>query len=200
MTLAFIARNPYTRQIGACIASGSDDCTGGSLFFKETIGVVSVQASGSPDVGAAALKMLEEGVEPAHILDRLRATDNKYELRQVLIVPFEGKIAVHTGRECISWAGHVVKEHCTAAGNMLTGGDCLEAMEKAYMADMQALMHRRFFSALQAGIAKGGDVRGHRSAGLIILGGRKTIDVRITGSSSDPLEALWQKTAQTAKL
>jgi uncharacterized Ntn-hydrolase superfamily protein len=71
MTLTLIARNPYTRQIGVAIASGSDDCSGGSLYMQDGVGVVSVQAKGNRDTGTAALEMMAAGVPTAEIMQRL---------------------------------------------------------------------------------------------------------------------------------
>jgi len=190
MTLTFVARNPYTRQIGVVIASGSDDCVGGSLYFKDHVGLVSVQARGSADTGARALELLAAGHGSADILNELRRSDSAFELRQVIIAPFDGAIAACTGKECIAWAGDISDEHSAAAGNMLTSPHALAAMEKAYRADMQARFPHRLFAALQAGIATGGDVRGHRSCGMVILGGRDAMEARIT-ASADPLAVLW---------
>ncbi|HEX2752726.1 MAG TPA: DUF1028 domain-containing protein, partial [Alphaproteobacteria bacterium] len=68
MTLTLIARNPFTRQIGVAIASGSDDCAGGSLYMRDDVGVVCVQAKGNRDTGHAALEMMAQGMPAAEIL------------------------------------------------------------------------------------------------------------------------------------
>lgn len=170
MTLTLIARNPYTRQIGVAIASGSDDCAGGSLYMQDGIGVVSVQAKGNRDTGAAALQMMADGLPTADIMQRLKETDLQLGLRQVLLVPLDGDIWGYTGEQCLRWAGHIGKDQYVIAGNMLSSEQVLTDMEKAFLADRQQPMPRRLFVALKAGMAAGGDLRGHRSAGIFVQG------------------------------
>lgn len=181
MTLTLIARNPYTRQIGVAIASGSDDCAGGSIYADERFGVISVQAKGDRAVGARALSLLQSGMGGPHIIDTLIAEDRKIDMRQIIAVPMDGDIGVMTGAQCLQWAGHSVKSHHALAGNMLSGDKTLAAMEKAFMADMQSPLRKRLFAALGAGIAAGGDVRGHRSGAIMIVG-EPSYDLRVTAS------------------
>jgi uncharacterized Ntn-hydrolase superfamily protein len=188
MTLTLVARNPFTRQVAVAIASGSDDCAGGSLYMRAGAGIISVQAKGNPQTGAAALEMLEKGAASADILAALAAQDKQLDLRQVLIAPLDGDIAACTGRQCLQWAGHAVSAHHAVAGNMLASKKVIDAMEKAYLADLHAPLRWRLFSALQAGIAAGGDLRGHRSAGIFILG-EKPFSLKIV-ENGDVLAAL----------
>ncbi|MFN7113605.1 MAG: DUF1028 domain-containing protein [Alphaproteobacteria bacterium] len=170
MTLTLIARNPYTRHIGVAMASGSDDCAQGSLYVDDRFGIVSVQAKGDREVGARALEMLRAGSGGPDIIEVLRSEDRKIEMRQIIIVPIDGDIGIMTGTQCLHWAGHIGKPHHALAGNMLSSDKTLVAMEKAFMNDMQAPLRRRLFAALAAGIAAGGDVRGHRSAAIMVVG------------------------------
>ncbi|MDP2206544.1 MAG: DUF1028 domain-containing protein [Alphaproteobacteria bacterium] len=170
MTLTLIARNPYTRHIGVAMASGSDDCAQGSLYVDDRFGVVSVQAKGDREVGARALEMLRAGTNGPDIIENLKSEDRKIDMRQIIAVPMDGDIGVMTGAQCLHWAGHISKPHHALAGNMLASDKTLAAMEKAFMNDMQAPLRRRLFAALAAGIATGGDVRGHRSAAILVVG------------------------------
>lgn len=191
MTLTLIVRNPYTRQIGAAIASGSDDCMGGSFYTRKDVGLVSVQAKGSAGIGEAILQQLAEGMASADILENLRLRDSQLDLRQILIVPFDGDIVARTGAHCVQWAGHILKEHYVLAGNMLVSGSILSAMEKAYMVDMQDLMRTRLMNALRAGVAAGGDVRGHKSAGFMIMG-HQPFSLKVVGTE-DPVQTLTER-------
>jgi uncharacterized Ntn-hydrolase superfamily protein len=181
MTLTLIARNPYTRHIGVAMASGSDDCARGSLYIDDRFGIVSVQAKGDREVGARALELLRAGAGGPEIIEHLRNEDRKMDMRQIIAVPMDGDIGVLTGVQCLHWAGHVCKPHHALAGNMLASDKTLAVMEKAFMADMQAPLRRRLFAALAAGIATGGDVRGHRSAAIMVVG-EQPYDLRVTES------------------
>lgn len=170
MTLTLIARNPFTRQIGVAIASGSDDCAGGSLYQRDGVGVVSVQAKGNRDTGNAALDLMAQGVPSAEILQQLRNRDLQMELRQILLAPLDGELWAFTGEQCLRWAGHIGRDQYVIAGNMLASENVLTDMEAAYLSDRQQPMPRRLFAALKAGMAAGGDLRGHRSAGIFVQG------------------------------
>lgn len=170
MTLTLIARNPFTRQIGVAIASGSDDCAGGSLYMRDGVGVVCVQAKGNRDTGHAALDMMAQGMPAAEILQQLKNRDMQLGLRQVLLVPLDGDLWAFTGEQCLRWAGHIGHDQYVIAGNMLTSEKVLTDMAAAYLADRQQPMPRRLFAALKAGMAAGGDLRGHRSAGVFVQG------------------------------
>jgi len=170
MTLTLIARNPFTREIGVAIASGSDDCTGGSLYAADGRGLVSVQAKGNSATGAALAQMMRDDIPSDTALEQIREADRELDFRQVLYAPFDGDLRAFTGAQCLPWAGQIVTEHYILAGNMLAGESVLKKMEKTYLDGLQAPLRRRLLAALQAGIAGGGDLRGHRSGGVIILG------------------------------
>jgi uncharacterized Ntn-hydrolase superfamily protein len=51
--------------------------------------------------------MLEEGLSTPEILQELLANDVRTEIRQVALVDSKGRIAAHTGKECVDWAWHV---------------------------------------------------------------------------------------------
>ena len=47
----------------------------------------------------------------------------------------DGRIAAHTGRECVDWCGHVEGDGFSIAGNMLAGAAVLDDTAKAYAAN-----------------------------------------------------------------
>lgn len=183
MTLTLVARNPYTRQVAVAIASGADDCVSGSLYMRDGVGIVSVQGKGDRKTGHAALEMMADGYDAADILARLRAADTQVEMRQILLMPFDGPPAVFTGGQCLRWAGHLMEDNHIVAGNMLASARVVPEMEKAFLADRHALLRHRLFYALRAGMAAGGDVRGHQSAGIFIIG-HPSYSLHIAGSAA----------------
>ena len=44
----------------------------------------------------------------------------------------QGRVAAHTGKQCIDWCGHVLGEDFSVAGNMLAGARVLEDTANAY--------------------------------------------------------------------
>lgn len=193
MTLTIIARNPFTRQIGLAMASGSDDCIGGSVVMAAADhaahpAFLVVQGKGDRALREELAQHWQQQENTVQIWDHLAATGDALALRQVLIAPLDGDWQLRTGALCAAWAGDVVKEHLMLAGNMLASEHVLPAMHQAYMSDLNAPMEQRLLSALEAGIAMGGDVRGHASAGILLRGSKQLTITAV--NTSDPLAEL----------
>jgi uncharacterized Ntn-hydrolase superfamily protein len=92
----------------------------------------------------------------------------------VAFVDVSGRVAVHTGDQCIEAAGHVTGDGVSCQANMMRGPDVWPAMLEAYHATTGDLAER-LMAALEAAEAAGGDVRGRQSAAMLI--------VKATGSS-----------------
>ena len=63
------------------------------------------------------------------------SADNGRESRQLHIMDAKGRIASHTGRECVDWCGHLKGDGFSLAGNMLAGAAVLDDTAKAYAAN-----------------------------------------------------------------
>jgi uncharacterized Ntn-hydrolase superfamily protein len=193
MTFTLIARNPFTRQIGLAMASGSDDCIGGSLAFRALTQpqrpvMIVVQGKSDPHIVSALEEASLQGRTPHELMEDLRAHDSALPLRQVMMASFDHDLIVQTGAYCGAWAGHISEEHLLVAGNLLSSSRVLREMRKAYLGDLYAPMRRRLLAALRAGVAAGGDLRGHASAGIMIVG-EQPFAARVT-ASHEPLEVL----------
>lgn len=193
MTLTLIARNPYTRQLGLAMASGSDDCIGGSVVVEaldvpQRPALIVVQGKGDRALRQNLAALYQQGRSTPDLMEELRQHDSALPLRQVLMASFDAPLLVETGKYCSAWAGHLAEEHLLLAGNMLTSASVLTRMRKAYMADLNAPMRHRLMAALRAGVGAGGDTRGHASAGIIIAGDQP-YEVRIT-ASRQPIDDL----------
>ena len=99
-----------------------------------------------------------------------------------------GRIAAHTGRECVDWCGHVEGARFSIAGNMLAGPQVLHDTAKAYATNEKLPFARRLIAAMKAGEAAGGDKRGKQSAALLIHGEEEwsNLDLRVD-DHTDPL-------------
>jgi uncharacterized Ntn-hydrolase superfamily protein len=78
------------------------------------------------------------------------------------------------------WAGSRAGRHCVALGNGLAGADVVDRMVSAFQ-DAQGTLAERLLTALEAGRAAGGDIRGQQSAALLVLrrdGGYGALDDR----------------------
>jgi hypothetical protein len=130
--------------------------------------------------------MLSWGWPAEKIVQALSAADDGRDARQVGLVSAKGDAATFTGPGCNAWAGGRRGVTYAVQGNILTGPEVVEAMEKAYL-ETKGDMADRMMAALLAGDAAGGDSRGRQSAALVVCregggyGGNndRYIDIRV---------------------
>ncbi len=95
--------------------------------------------------------------------------DDGRETRQLGVVG-TGSAATYTGSECNPWAGGVARDEGDTAyaiqGNILTGPEVVDEMERAWRESAGEPLARRLLAALAAGDSAGGDSRGRQSAAL----------------------------------
>src|ERR1019366_5360584 len=106
MTWSIIARDNATGQFGIAVAT---------RFFAVGARVPHIAA------GIGGWRLLREGLEPRDIVETLIAADAGHQSRQLHIMDAAGRIASHTGRECVDWCGHIEGNGFSIAGNMLAG-------------------------------------------------------------------------------
>jgi len=102
-----------------------------------------------------------------------------------------GNFAAHTGEDCVDWAGHLLGDGHSVAGNMLAGPRVLDATSQAYLANADLPFAERLISAMVAGQDAGGDKRGRQAAGMVIHRGENHpwLDLR-ADDHADPLAEL----------
>ncbi len=186
MTLTLIARNPYTRQLGLVMASGADDCLGGSVVEEavNALGrpaLIVLQGKSDRDLKRKLGNAYLQGQKIPQLMQYLADTDSALPLRQVLMASFDQPLQAITGKFCGAWAGQSVDEHLLVAGNLLNSSIVLDRLRKGYLRDLHAPMRYRLLEALRAGLSAGGDLRGHASAGMIVTGDQP-YRLTVTGS------------------
>jgi len=191
MTWSIIARDPRTGQIGIAVATKFFAVGARVPHIAPAIGGVATQAMVNPYYGIDGVKLLREGRNPREVVDMLLATDDGREARQLHVMDVAGRIAAHTGRECIDWCGHIQGDGFSLAGNMLAGAAVLDDTAKAYAASASLPFAQRLIAAMKAGEAAGGDKRGKQSAALVIQGEEEwsDLDLRVD-DHADPLDEL----------
>ncbi|MCC7046129.1 MAG: DUF1028 domain-containing protein [Alphaproteobacteria bacterium] len=132
------------------------------------VGALSTQALVNPMYGTQGLKLLSEGVSAPEAIRRLTEPDAGRLLRQVHAVDRQGRVAAHTGPNCVAWCGHRVGEGFSVAGNMLAGPQVVERTFERFAAGAAKALPLRLLDALDAGQEAGGDKRGKQSAALLI--------------------------------
>jgi uncharacterized Ntn-hydrolase superfamily protein len=191
MTWSIIAKDEATGQIGIAVATRFFAVGARVPFIAAGFGGIATQALVNPYYGIDGLKLLREGRSPHEVIETLTAADPGRESRQLHILDIHGRIAAHTGRDCIPWCGQLDGGGFSIAGNMLTGPQVLDETAKAYLASSSLPFAPRLIAALKAGEAAGGDKRGRQSAALLIHGSEEwsALDLRVD-DHIDPLAEL----------
>lgn len=191
MTWSIIARDPATGQFGIAVATKFFAVGARVPHIVAGVGGIATQALVNPYYGIDGVKLLSQGLEPNDIVKTLLTTDGGRESRQLHIMDAKGRIAAHTGRECVDWCGHIQGDGFSIAGNMLAGAAVLDDTAKAYVANAGLPFPRRLIAAMHAGEAAGGDKRGKQSAALLIHGDEEWSELNLrVDDHTDPLREL----------
>jgi uncharacterized Ntn-hydrolase superfamily protein len=191
MTWSIIARDPTTGQFGIAVATKFFAVGARVPHIVAGTGGIATQALVNPYYGIDGVKLLSQGREPNDIVKTLLATDDGRESRQLHIMDAKGRIAAHTGRDCVDWRGHIRGDGFSIAGNMLAGAAVLDDTAKAYIANAGLPFPRRLIAAMHAGEAAGGDKRGKQSAALLIHGDEEWSELNLrVDDHTDPLREL----------
>ena len=144
---------------------------GGLVAWAEAgVGAVATQANIEVSYGAAAWRGCARARTPARRSRPSLAADAHAGFRQAAIVDAAGRVAVHTGADCMEFAGHVAGAHHSCQANMMAAPGVPEAMSAAFEATGGDLT-TRLLAALDAAEAAGGDVRGRQSAAILVVPG-----------------------------
>jgi uncharacterized Ntn-hydrolase superfamily protein len=167
-TYSIVAYDPATGEHGAAVHSHWFSVGSLCIWARPGVGAVATQSVVEPAHGPHGLDRLEAGAAAADALEALLGADALAAVRQVGIVDPGGRVAVHTGADCIPCAGHATGEHVSAQANMMARDTVPAAMVAAFEAAGGDLAER-LLAALDAAEGEGGDVRGRQSAALTVV-------------------------------
>ncbi|AUC95845.1 DUF1028 domain-containing protein [Bradyrhizobium sp. SK17] len=191
MTWSIIARDSATGQLGIAVATRFFAVGALVPHIAPGIGAIATQALVNPYYGIDGLALLRGGKSPHDAIAALIASDSGRESRQLHVMDAKGRIAAHSGKDCIDWFGHIAGDGFSIAGNMLAGPAVLDETARAYVANEKLPFAERLIKAMFAGEAAGGDKRGRQSAALVIHGIEQwpLLDLRVD-DHVDPLREL----------
>ena len=167
-TFSIVAYDPESGDLGVAVASRYLAVGSVVPWAKTGVGAIATQASCNTSYGVKGLKMLQKGIGPQEVLDKLTEADEGRNTRQVGIVDATGASASYTGTEAHAWAGHRFAENYAIQGNILVGEEVALDMERVFLETEGDLSHR-LMASLEAGDAAGGDSRGKQSAAILIV-------------------------------
>ena len=190
MTWSILARDPATGTLAVAVASRFFAVGAICPFVEGEVAALATQALVNPMYAVHAMPRLRAGEAPEIILASLVTPDPGAGQRQFHILDATGRIAQHTGPDCVPWAGHVSAENVSVAGNMLAGETTVTATLAAYLSASGSITER-LLTAMEAGEKAGGDKRGKQSAGLKIASHDPYPDLDIRADDHpDPLAEL----------
>jgi len=192
-TYSIVALDPDTGELGAAVQSHWFSVGSLCTWARPGIGAVATQSVVEPAHGPHALDRLRRGEAAADALAAVLATDELARVRQVAVVDAHGRVAVHTGADCIPEAGHTTGDRWACQANMMARATVPDAMSAAFAAAAGDLAER-LMTALEGAEAEGGDVRGRQSAALLVAPAdgeawRVRLDLRVE-DSADPIGEL----------
>src|SRR5215469_3189937 len=191
MTWSIIARDKNTGQFGIAVATRFFAVGALAPHLKSRVGAIATQALVNIFYGTEGLRLLERGAGAREVVAAVVAADAGRDHRQVHVIDAKGGIAVHTGKSCVNWCGHLSDDGFSVAGNMLADADVIKDTAAAYANNAALPFPRRLIAAMRAGEAAGGDKRGKQSAALIICGEEEWPDLNLrVDDHADPLAEL----------
>jgi uncharacterized Ntn-hydrolase superfamily protein len=159
------------------------------------VGALATQAWANLAYRPDGIALLRGGASSADVVARLTGADEGRDQRQLGVVSPSGAVTF-TGAACSDWAGGRSGDDYAVQGNILTGPEVVQAMERDWRDGVGGGLVERLLSALAAGEQAGGDRRGRQSAAVLVVrpgagyGGDDTeLDLRVD-DHPDPLAEL----------
>jgi uncharacterized Ntn-hydrolase superfamily protein len=196
-TFSIVARDPKTGEMAVAVQSHWFSVGTVVAWGEAGVGVVATQSFVNKSFGVRGLELLKQGKSPQEALNVLLSDDAGKEVRQVAILDIHGKVATHTGKNCIDAAGHINGENFSVQANMMLNDKVWPAMSSAWKKFEQQPLAERIMEVMKAAQAEGGDIRGKQSAVLMVFASKKSnepwndklIDLRVD-DSKEPIKEL----------
>ena len=167
MTFSVLATD-HTGAIGMAVTSSSPAVAARCIHLRAGVGGASSQNITDPRLGTELLDALELGGGVHRALDSVIQDREHIAYRQLTVLDVSGEGAAHSGTESLGVHHHCVGAGVVAAGNMLADAKVVDALVEAFESSSGQL-EERLLSALEAGLAAGGEVGPIHSAGLSVV-------------------------------
>ncbi|MCI0343062.1 MAG: DUF1028 domain-containing protein [Planctomycetales bacterium] len=167
-TFSIVARDPGNGDLGVAVASRVLGVGSVVPWAEAGVGAVATQAWANTTFGPEGLRRLRAGESPDTAVPAMLDADPAAEQRQLAVVDAKGRVAAHTGKRCLAWAGRRGGEGYSCQGNILADEGVVAAMAEAFE-KAEGELADRLLAALGAGEAAGGDRRGKQSAALLVV-------------------------------
>ena len=181
MTFSIVARCPKTGEYGVAVATYSPNVGVRCPVVVPQRGAASMQAVANPHLLPIARQLMGSALSAEKIVSELLASDPYPQSRQIHVVDVYGRAHAFTGERNAAWAGHIVGEGYSVAGNVLAGEGVVKAMARAFEDGADQSLSERLVRAIEAGRDAGGQPEGQNSAVLTVYGDQPfpLVDLRV---------------------
>jgi uncharacterized Ntn-hydrolase superfamily protein len=169
-TYSIVARDPDSGELGVAVQSHWFSVGTLVPWARAGVGAVATQSFIDVRYGVQGLELMQAGRSAPQALAALLDEDATPEVRQVGMIDAQGRIAQHTGSQCIRYAGQVAGGNFAVQANLMENPGVPEAMAAAFRA-ARGTLAERMLAALEAAQAAGGDLRGKQSAAMRVVRG-----------------------------
>lgn len=195
-TYSIVAFDPDTGEMGVAVQSHWFSVGSIVSWGEAGVGVVATQSFVNPQYGPDGLELLKKGMSPDEIVKKLTEEDEGRDVRQLAVLDSQGNVASYTGSNCIKDAGNIIGNNFSVQANMMLNDKVWPAMAEAFE-NSKGSLAERMLTAMEAGQAAGGDIRGKQSAAILVVAAENTgkpwmdrkVDLRIEDHKS-PLKEL----------
>lgn len=195
-TYSIVARDPATGELGVAVQSHWFSVGSLVTWAEAGVGAVATQSFVEASYGPLGLDLMRAGKPAPEALRALLAGDEGREVRQVAMIDAQGRVAAHTGKNCIAAAGHTLGTNYSVQANLMEKDTVWPAMARAFESAKGDLTDR-LLAALEAAQREGGDIRGRQSAAILVVRGKssgrpwadRVVDLRVE-DSPDPIGEL----------
>ena len=167
-TFSIVAYDPELEDWGVGVQSRAFRAGAVVPHAKASIGAIASQAMTNLSYGPRGLEFLAQGMSAEQTLQKLLSEDALRENRQCAIIDSQGRIAQHTGKECLVLAGHAHGKNWAAQGNILVREKVVTDMGKAFE-KTKGLLAEKLIAALEAAQKAGGDSRGQQAGAILVV-------------------------------
>ena len=190
MTFSLLIRDEKTGTLAGAAATGSLCVGGWVLRGRFGVGLSASQGAASSTLwGESALDWLAQGESAESAVQRVIGPSDNRAWRQLSALDCNGGTAAHSGAENSPLCAHISQPGRVAAGNILSGPEVLHALIDTFETT-EATIGARLIAALAAAQAIGGDLRGLKSAALLVLrADAPPLNLRVD-MSADPISDL----------
>lgn len=154
--------------LGMAVSSSSPAVAARCIHLRAGVGGAGSQNVTDPRLGTDLLDALGDSAGAREALDRVIEGRDLIEHRQLTVLALGGDAAAYSGAKTLGIHHHRIGQGVVAAGNMLAAPDVVDAVVEEF-ASSTGELEERLLTALEAGLAAGGEAGPVHSAGLAVV-------------------------------